>query len=1365
MKTAAHILATCFIAVLLAAPAAAQLDSSNTWVSTALPGGPHTVRSVILDPTQHDTVFAGTTPGSIYRSLNTTSTWAEITSAGTVINQDVYGISFNPQNPSAMFAGSLNTGVFKSVDRGVTWAATSLTGPYTSWHIVFDPQDTTRIYAATGLTLFISSNSGSTFTDARIDTVSGVNARAFAVMPLSPDTLLVGVPARGVFRSKDRGTTWTLPNGGLTDLDVTDLVASPEFSSRAWVSTTGGGIFVTTDAGSTWVTQNSGITDLNVRSLAISPSNPTVMYAGSDAGNVFKSPDRGVTWLDITGDLGVAVPVRDLFVHPDSANVLYAAADEVYRLKQAGLDSVSFFPVGLVSSVLALVDVDADSVADIVSANTASQSVQVMLNGSQGATFTTSSYTTGSQPTVFGSGDLDGDGDRDLVIGNRLQQTIAILFNDSTGTFGTPTEIFVGRAVTQLAVVDMDTDQDLDIAVTDDVTGQIAIYLNDGLGSYGAPKLVTGPANPSGMAARDFTGDGITDLLVTTSDGTATLLRNLGNASFQVDAAITLDGTPTRLQSGDFDIDGDVDFAFATAEPRVRLWNNLGAGAFGDSTSFALADTVNSLSAVDLDEDGYLDLLTPMGNGRITVVINDANGVFTDSVVIGTLTNLSVAAAGDLNGDGNADIALSRPTDTGLTFYSNPIAQDVKAPAPPRDLAAADTQSDLGGRITLTWRRPNVDETTGRLSTYRVMRATASSGPYSLIATLDTSATNTRDSVFVNRTYIDTAATVGTNHYYYIQSANAGGTLSSPSDTVNATSAPQPFFDFEFSLNSPIHINDTLAVTARVTPIGHKPAGLSLFIDFDKRALKVLDADSLKTGIQPFTVDSTLASEAIVLENRADTTKLTATGQVDLTFGFLPALGSEATKLGVVRFVTRRDTTTRVRIVSDTSTVRRSALTDSSGALILPFIPPATSLVIRNHRVRGTLTFQGRTENLDQIARFDLTQHDSLKTGAPLPDSVAYNPPNDDDLSKSGVQLKLGTNGSFILEQIPGGKYGLFAKTFHYLRTRITTDSLVVNDSTGVNLPVSFRWIGRDTSFKSTQLRAGDANDDNQVDLADFGLLGSNFGSSGFAVNSPGWSADFNGDGIVNLADFGLLQSNFGETGLGPSVVTKPAGPRGEVYVSAGPDGGHVVGVRDAGPIRGFSVDLVAPSPLTARADEIARLGFFRSRESLHLVRQMMIDDVTVTRVAAVYRSGEDFPGDGTLFAVDLGRVLPGGVRLERVQFIDASGALFSGIGSPINVIDLPVLETRLLQNIPNPFNPETVIPFDLAESGHVRLTVYSTLGQEIRVLIDEPRAIGRHQVRWDGRDRSGREVASGVYLYRFETEHHADVRKAILLR
>jgi hypothetical protein len=68
----------------------------------------------------------------------------------------------------------------------------------------------------------------------------------------------------------------------------------------------------------------------------------------------------------------------------------------------------------------------------------------------------------------------------------------------------------------------------------------------------------------------------------------------------------------------------------------------------------------------------------------------------------------------------------------------------------------------------------------------------------------------------------------------------------------------------------------------------------------------------------------------------------------------------------------------------------------------------------------------------------------------------------------------------------------------------------------------------------------------------------------------------------------------------------------------------------------------------------------------------------------------------------------------------------------------------------PNPFNPKTTLRYDLPENSRVRLTIYDLMGREVVVLEQGFRPAGIYRVVWRGRDRSGRPVASGVYLYRF---------------
>lgn len=81
-------------------------------------------------------------------------------------------------------------------------------------------------------------------------------------------------------------------------------------------------------------------------------------------------------------------------------------------------------------------------------------------------------------------------------------------------------------------------------------------------------------------------------------------------------------------------------------------------------------------------------------------------------------------------------------------------------------------------------------------------------------------------------------------------------------------------------------------------------------------------------------------------------------------------------------------------------------------------------------------------------------------------------------------------------------------------------------------------------------------------------------------------------------------------------------------------------------------------------------------------------------------------------------------------------------------------------QNYPNPFNPSTTIRYTLAGESDVRLVVYNTLGQQVKVLIEARQGAGRHAVAWDGRDAFGREVATGMYVYRLIAGENESMKK-----
>lgn len=88
-----------------------------------------------------------------------------------------------------------------------------------------------------------------------------------------------------------------------------------------------------------------------------------------------------------------------------------------------------------------------------------------------------------------------------------------------------------------------------------------------------------------------------------------------------------------------------------------------------------------------------------------------------------------------------------------------------------------------------------------------------------------------------------------------------------------------------------------------------------------------------------------------------------------------------------------------------------------------------------------------------------------------------------------------------------------------------------------------------------------------------------------------------------------------------------------------------------------------------------------------------------------------------------------------------------------------------LQQNYPNPFNPTTAISYQLAAASDVEITIYNTLGQKVRTLVNEAqKPAGYYRAEWNGRNDAGAAVASGVYLYRLHAGDFVKVRKMLLI-
>ena len=145
---------------------------------------------------------------------------------------------------------------------------------------------------------------------------------------------------------------------------------------------------------------------------------------------------------------------------------------------------------------------------------------------------------------------------------------------------------------------------------------------------------------------------------------------------------------------------------------------------------------------------------------------------------------------------------------------------------------------------------------------------------------------------------------------------------------------------------------------------------------------------------------------------------------------------------------------------------------------------------------------------------------------------------------------------------------------------------------------------------------------------------------------------------------------------------------------------------------------------------------------------------------------------DGVLsvaFAPD-GKTLASGSYDGTILLWDMSPYITPSAPTAIELSPPLPTQTALLANFPNPFNPDTYIPYQLHAPAHVRLSIYDIRGALIReldlgYLTAGPYLTSTNAAHWDGRDHRGAYVASGVYLYRLQAGPVAQVRKMVLVK
>ncbi len=120
-----------------------------------------------------------------------------------------------------------------------------------------------------------------------------------------------------------------------------------------------------------------------------------------------------------------------------------------------------------------------------------------------------------------------------------------------------------------------------------------------------------------------------------------------------------------------------------------------------------------------------------------------------------------------------------------------------------------------------------------------------------------------------------------------------------------------------------------------------------------------------------------------------------------------------------------------------------------------------------------------------------------------------------------------------------------------------------------------------------------------------------------------------------------------------------------------------------------------------------------------------------------------------------------GGHQMSNVE------VTFNLLSEPVANEDLEDVASHigLIDNYPNPFNPETTISYNVNYNENVSIEIYNVKGQLVNTLVNSPQTLGNHKVVWNGRDNNNNKVSSGLYFYKMTNGKYSGTKKMILMK
>ena len=290
-----------------------------------------------------------------------------------------------------------------------------------------------------------------------------------------------------------------------------------------------------------------------------------------------------------------------------------------------GFDPAVNYDAGQLPRAMAVGDLDGDGRTDLVVAN--SEDISVLINNGSGGFKAPINYQAGQGPNALGTGDFNGDGKTDVAVVNRESDNVTILLGDGTGGFASIVNFPAGELPLSIAIGDYDGDGQLDLAISTYTSQEILILKGDGTGSFSAINSYPLGGNATRIIAADFNGDHNLDLAV----GVYNIFPNNhmavfighGDGTFTESSDI-LAADPQGLAAADYDGDGNLDLACTSYfVPNVIVALGDGTGSFAPprKTRLPAHPYPFDLVASDFNGDGKPDLAISNYQSRYATIL------------------------------------------------------------------------------------------------------------------------------------------------------------------------------------------------------------------------------------------------------------------------------------------------------------------------------------------------------------------------------------------------------------------------------------------------------------------------------------------------------------------------------------------------------------------------------------------------------------------------------------------------------------------------------------------------------------------------------------------------------------------------